>query len=589
MFRRSGGHRKGRVRGAITVQLALSLTVAVGFTTLAVDMGTLYVAKAELQRAADAAAMAAATELATSHIPGVEERAFDQANKYALANAVFKSVSGLKQADFKLGHAVFNEATGHFEFESGGSYFDAVRVTVRRAEGSGGAITLAFAGFFGAGSRELSATASAMLQPRDVALVIDLSNSMCWDSQLRFRDRADGGYANTRDIWCALDGPEPNRPYIPGSELETEYAMDTGPAVGAMTSWGSALVAGYNPATDTGLWYLRKGTSTTNSAISASLTARGYNAAERSALMSGSLDSDANHWRRRAAAILGLAQWNSGKSGGFAGGNGDNKVDSSEVVYIAYPTWRGDWTWTGYIDWVQSNSIYNNTAVEGASEFRYRYGLKTFVDFLLEDQPENYSTNNLWQTPQLPLRAVKDGVQSFVDVISSQTDNLDHVSLEIFATSARHEVNLTDDFQFVADLLYQRQSGHYDRTTNIGGGLQRGIEELTGPRGRANASKVIVLMSDGIPNVNSEGVYVGDGHPEAISFAYDMAELARDSNIKIHCISVGYAVDRSVLQQIANIGNGVEFYAAGNPEEYTEQLEDIFRTLGGKRPVALIE
>ena len=32
-----------------------------------------------------------------------------------------------------------------------------------------------------------------------------------------------------------------------------------------------------------------------------------------------------------------------------------------------------------------------------------------------------------------------------------------------------------------------------------------------------------------------------------------------------------------------------EFYAAGTPEEYTEQLEDIFRTLGGKRPVALIE
>ena len=37
------------------------------------------------------------------------------------------------------------------------------------------------------------------------------------------------------------------------------------------------------------------------------------------------------------------------------------------------------------------------------------------------------------------------------------------------------------------------------------------------------------------------------------------------------------------------IGRGQEFYAVGSPEEYTEQLQDIFRAIGGKRPVALIE
>ena len=50
------------------------------------------------------------------------------------------------------------------------------------------------------------------------------------------------------------------------------------------------------------------------------------------------------------------------------------------------------------------------------------------------------------------------------------------------------------------------------------------------------------------------------------------------------------AVDISALiQEIAAIRHRQELYAAGNPEEYTEQLEAIFRALGGKRSVALIE
>lgn len=574
-------------KGAVTVQLALVLTSAVGFTTLAVDMGMLYVAKAELQRAADAAAMAAANELMTSDIPGFEERAFDAAYQYALKNAVLKSVYGVASGDVVLGTAALNEA-GKYQFVPNGEKKDAVRVTVRREEGAGGPISLAFAGLFGVEARGLSASATAMLIPRDVAVVIDLSNSMGWDSQLRFRDRTDGGYANTRDVWCALDGPEPAKPYVPGSELETEYAADTGPTIGVMSDWGQPLVSGYSASSDTGLWYLKKGTNTTSSVITASLTARGYNSAERSAIMSAAYDGTTAYWQRRAAVMLGLANWNSGKTGGFPGGNGDNKLDSSEVVYIAYPSWRVDWTWTNYIDWVQSNSIYNNTAAEGASEFRYRYGLKTFTDFLLENQPENHSTNNLWQTPELPLRPVKDAVQTFVNVLSAQ-DRLDHVSLEIFATTARHEVDLTDNLQTVADVLYQRQCGHYDRMTNIGGGLQKALAELTSARARPNATKMIILMSDGVPNIDSEGNSTPDGSAAAVNFAYDMAQAAADAGCQIFCISVGYQVDRSVLIEIANIGNGLEFHASGSPEEYQEELEAIFRTLGGKSKVALIE
>lgn len=586
-YRSSRGARQRP--GAVTVQVAFSLTFALGLTTLAVDVGTLYVARTELQRTADAAAMAAAAELNDSDQPNLEQRVFEQANRYAFENAVLGRAAGLSTSDVVLGRTTHDRGSGRYEFVPGGAGYDAVRVTVRREEGSaGGPIGLAFAGIFGHRSRGLSATATAMLVPRDVALVIDLSGSMSWDSMLRYCERTDGGYANTRDIWCALDGPEPSRPYLPGSELETEYARDTGPTIGVMSNWGHPLVPGYNASTDPGLWHLRRGTSTSLPAIDESLRARGYNVAERSALRSGSLDGDSNHWRRRACVILGLASWRSGIRGGFSGGNGDNRLDASEVSFIAYPSWRRDWVWTGYIDWVQSNSLYNSSGFEYAGEFRYRYGLKTFVDFLLVHEPETFSTSNLWATPQQPLRAVKDGVQTFIDTVRAQ-DNLDRISLEIFGTTARHEIDLTDDLQRIANTLYRRQSAHYDGATNIGGGLQKAVEELTSSRARPNATKVIILMSDGVPNVDENGRYVGDGAPGAVGWAYAMAERAASRGIQIFCVSVGFAVDRTVMIQIANIGNGVEFYAAGSPQEYEEELKHIFRTLGGKSSVALIE
>ncbi|MBU0616443.1 MAG: hypothetical protein KKI02_01865, partial [Planctomycetes bacterium] len=62
----------GRIRrGAVVVYVAICLTVIIGFAALAVDIGMLYATHAEMQRAADSAAMAAAWELLS------EERLMD--------------------------------------------------------------------------------------------------------------------------------------------------------------------------------------------------------------------------------------------------------------------------------------------------------------------------------------------------------------------------------------------------------------------------------------------------------------------------------------------------------------------------------
>lgn len=576
-------YRRRLRRATVVVYTAVSMTVVMGMAALAVDIGALYQAQAELQRAADGAALAAAGQLVGEGIDDPNSAAIDAANEVALRNPVLRMAVGLdSESDVEFGHAVYNSETERYDFQPGGDVLDAVRVTVRRTEGSqGGPIELMFARFLGHDTRGLQAQAAAVLVPRDIAVVIDLSNSMNWDSQLRFWDRGDGGYANTRDVWCALDGWEPSRPYLPGSELETEYASDTGPAIGAMDMWGDPLLPGsYSAAGDPGLWYIRKYYDTTDTNLLSDLLLQGYNADEIDALTDASIDGSGNYWRNRVAVMLGLATWQSGMPDAAypGGGDGDDQVDDGEITWLPKPSFRVDWSWTGYINWMQSSNR--------RADFRYRYGLKTFTDFLLESEPQYNETDNLWATPQQPLRAVKDAVQTMVNVITA-LESLDHISLEIFATDSRHQVSLTDDLQAVPNRLYQMQSGHYNRCTCIGCGLGQAIAELQSDGARPNAHKVILLMSDGVANVDENGSY-GESQ-SARDYATNKAEDAADEGFRIYTISVGYSVDRELMQEIASLGHGQEFYAAGNPEEYTEQLETIFRALGGKRPVALIE
>lgn len=720
--RRISRHRR---RAGVVVQVAVMSTLICGVGALAVDMAVLYTVQTEIQVATDAAALAAAAQLVSEG--DVREQAIAAADEYAGRNPAMGLDLAVYEQDVEFGRADYNEATGKYTFLPGGENFDAVRVTLRHVESASPgeppeiSVPLMFANIFGRGSKHLEGRAAAVLIPRDIALVIDLSNSMCWDSQVRYWDRGDGGYSNLRDVWCALDGPEPDRPYIPGSELETQYAADTGPTIGVMSVWGDPLLPGlYDPTTDPGLYYLPRGQDWSNDpAVEQLLIAQGYNEWERWAILTNetqgyltpestdslgfsnrvvwqensssgrdritvyltsdgseatsalshltlslpscawatarsTASSQGNHrvqtvspdpvtgysgikfdetdlgengvvetewfsfevpsycgiedihivtkadtgyavahqdfesvdpsnnmrWRYRVAVALGLAQWDSGMSG--SGGDDDGMIEGEgELAWIPKFNACWNWSWTDYIDWPRTSSTYSGAN----SGFKHRYGLKTFTDFLMEQKPESYRTCDLWATPEQPLRATKDAVQTMADVLDV-LDSLDHLSLETFATTTRHEVDLTENPQEVPDVLYQRQSGHYDRCTNMGGGLQRAIDELQSVRARSSAHKVIMLMSDGAANIDGEGNY---NATTAREYALRMAQAAADQRYRVYTVSVGYNVDRPLMQEIAEVGNGEEFYAVGSPEEYTAQLEEIFRTLGGRRPVALIE
>jgi len=536
--------------------IAVTLPVLLGVAALTIDVGMLYNTRSDLQITADAAALGATNILSANQDEDSVEEARAEALAIVRRHSTFGHGLDIDPSDIVFGKV---ECLGdQFGFTPTEIFPDGVQIRMRAtSESVNGAVPLYFSWIFGKTVADVSASATAGLTGmRDMAVVIDLSGSMKHDSYLRFYDVTP---INARDVWASLNGPEPSRPYVPGEEDETEYAGDTGPTIGAMMAWGNSLtpVGSYAPTTDPGLWYIPNNAPCALAAVTASLTARGYTAGQRNTLMNS---SNSSTWPNRAAVMIGVATWTPSSGS-------DTSVGTSELTWIPYPPYRKTWTWPEYVDWVAGN---NNKLILTHPAFRFRFGLKTYVDFLL-DRKDNFSQTDLTKTPEEPMRSVKDGLQEMVNMARC----FDQMSLSVFGSTGHHEINLTSNLQAVADRLYDMQPNHYDNSTNIGDGLQLAIDELTSPRARSNAHKIIVLMSDGAHTVGSDPLVV--------------AEQAVDLGIRIYSISVGYIADRDLMIELAEMTGGQEFYASGTPAEYTVQLRDIFRTIGGLGYALLIQ
>lgn len=604
-----------RRRGAVAVQVAVSMSAIVGFAALTIDVGVIYNAKTDLQRTADAAALAASSKLASFDEGDPMELARAEANRIVEANKVLGEQVQVAASDIEFGRAVYNEVTEAYDFQLTNEYPDAVRVVMRKSSGStNGALTLYFARIFGKQSADVEAEAIAMMVPRDIAIVADLSSSHTDDSELGNFKKTD---INLFDVWEALpisrgtwgigDGVNPYAvgdpgnpppppgvfPGGPGNGGTDPGVLATGevagPTFGLMYYWGNSISQTYEPSTDPSLRYYKKNADWYNNDLEEWYEDAGYSDNEIDALMSNDYDGN-GAWEERVAVALGLARWDSGMNNGLwedipsgqhKNGNGNGFVASGELTWLVdYPFEQGSW-----IDYISFTSKTSSLAYKADSDFRYRFGLKTFTNYLLETRESHAETSDLANTPTQPMQAVKDAVTHMTDLIGT-LDTDDRLSLEIYGQSARHEIDLTDDYESVKNRLNEMQAGHYDAWTNMGGGITRGIEELTSVRARKTARKVMILLTDGKANVAANGK-TGD-YTNGPIYARQMAEAAAAQGIRIFAVSVGSDSDTALMEQIAEIGRGEHFHAEGTIDAYSDQLEAIFKKLGGTRPVELI-
>lgn len=596
-LQRAQSRRRKAVVAVFTAVMGLLL---LAFAALAVDVGAMYSTRADLQRAADAGSMAAASVL-SGLVQGEAALAARTAARDAVEqNLVLGRAVTVDDSDITIGRANFNADTGQFNFTPTDLLADAVRVRVRQTEGSpNGPAPLYFAKAFGRTSANIEAEAIAFLGPRDIAITVDTSGSTNDDSELRHYLLTP---INLRDVWGGLpnnnpvaigedDLLAPPDPMSGAGELE-------GPAWGFMRDlgWGTELDPDdYDPTTDGGLIKLQYDRDWNDVTLSAYLALQGYSPAEIVAINSRQYDANGTY-DERVAVALGFAFWNSGMAGGLwesrgvpAGqtGNGNTYIAASELEWseTLFDNSVSDSRniWRDYINNYVSRS---NTAMAGAnSAFRYRYGVKTFVNYLLERRTTYAQTPELADTDAQPVKAVKDAVSFMVGLIDGMQTS-DQMSLVVYATTAHLEVPLTDEFHLVSERINQMQAGYYDTLTNMGGGLQAAIAAITGEGARAMSQKVIVMMSDGVANVDADGHW---GESGGAAHALALAEQAADMGIQIHTISFGAAADQAIMAQIAAMGHGKHFHAEGTIEEYSAGLADIFQTIGMSRTVELIQ
>jgi len=595
-----------RERAVVAVQVGVMLTVLIGVAALSIDVGVMYNAKGDLQRTADAAALAAAESLGNWGGGNPIDDARAAALEFTQRNKVFgQEVTMDPGNDVTFGRATFNGASGDYDFTPDEVMPDAVRVRVRKTvDSANGALTLYFARIFGIEHTDIEAEAIAVMVPRDIAIVADLSGSHNDDSEFRHYQLTD---INIYDVWDKLPGgvDDVGGMWNP-AELPPEWwegdgsaPQAAGPAWGFMQELGfgtTDIDGGYDPASDPGLLKLAYNQNWSNAQLENYLTAQGYAASEVDALMSGGYDSS-GAYAYRVAAALGLAVWNSGQPGGLweqlgidpaDAGNGNawvgaNELNWTEAIFSKSVN-NSKNIWMDYINnYMNKNST---TLYQANGAFKYQFGVKTFVNYLLEKQYQHSDTPELAAVPAQPMQAVKDAVHFMVELIDD-LDTDDQLSLEIYGTTARHEVDLTHDHAQVSQRLDDMQAGHYDPWTNTGGGLERAIEELSGSRARELSRKVVILLTDGIANVTESG-QVGNESGGA-QYALSQAGAAAGLGMRIFAVSVGAGANQSLMQEIAQVAEGEHFHAQGSIEQYSAQLVDIFGRLASKRSVELIK
>src|SRR5262245_21799809 len=246
-------------RGTAMVQTAVfGALVGVGTMALTVDTGMMFNARGELQAAADAAALAGCRAL--SDVENGLTNAPSRAVEIASKNKVRDLPAYMDASDVVFGKAVPNG--NKFDFTPNQQPFNALQARVRRdgADPNRPKVPLMFGRALFNGGASTTAEATAMLVPRDIAVVVDLSGSMNNDSEARhYRNYTtdtgsthSGVTVNLGDVWIGVPCQKGNNgvgngidPQPPGNPTNYNDQPGTGP--GSPNSQGGNPNPGADP------------------------------------------------------------------------------------------------------------------------------------------------------------------------------------------------------------------------------------------------------------------------------------------------------------------------------------------------------
>ena len=570
-------------RGAALVLGAVMMVMLFAFVAFAIDIGFISLTRAQLQNNADAAALAAAQELS-----GVDDPATVRTNaRKAAYDVVVANVGGnANNANFDpaqdvvFGKLSWNSGTQSYSYQWGDQYtpYNVVKVFARRqlrppAPGSQAVLDqrlpLFFAPVIGESKASLETNAIANFQPRDIMVVLDFSHSMCYDSQFYRLDLLGRASIETslQQIWEDLGSPKYGKMAFTPDYVKYSGVAASGTIPHIDLTWkGTSVdVTSTSNITKVRLQFSNGNTQTINGSAK-----------------TGNFKGSSSNAGKEITAAWVLSNGNANVS---SGGYGE-KFDFSNTGIIAalglsnvtYPYPAG--SWTEFVDYVTGGSADITNA-----GYQFQFGMMLWVNYLQDYRGAANETPDLWKTREQPTAILKQGVNLFVDYLTSMEAD-DQVGLSVYSlgnsTGAKLELGLSKNLTQVKTVTQQRQAGHYDPYTNIGAGMKLARLELES-NSRPRAHRLMVVMTDGMVNRPTNA-------STGTALVLSEASKAAASKIRILTISMGIMADADLMQQVADATGGQHYHVPGGADfaVYQQQLLNAFREIAASRPLKLI-
>jgi Flp pilus assembly protein TadG len=194
----------------------------------------------------------------------------------------------------------------------------------------------------------------------------------------------------------------------------------------------------------------------------------------------------------------------------------------------------------------------------------------------------HYLTSNCPAPPPAhePMTSVKNAANGFADRFEPGYTRIGLVS---FATNSTVDLTASADFGPGSALETAVDNIYPSGSTNIGDAIEDArIDVMNGVNTRADALKILVLLSDGVPNRCAGGASCDSS--DAADYARDRAQAAADQGIIIYTIGLGDEVDDALMQDLADIGNG-----AYVPSPTAADLDATFDTIASYIKVRILE
>ncbi len=224
----------------------------------------------------------------------------------------------------------------------------------------------------------------------------------------------------------------------------------------------------------------------------------------------------------------------------------DGKLCSVDVDAVLIMDVSGSMGDTSRCDWWQftSNEWIQNTTYNQSQTW-----------CILKNQSAPHESVWLEINPK-KIDSAKTAANSFIDKLQTK-DQSALVSFNSLATLVKGLSNNHSATKTAIDALVTGGS------TNIGGAIEKGINELGSVRANSQANKIMILLTDGLANKPNGNGY--DENPLDVAYALDKAQAAAALGYKIFTIGLGSdgEINETMLQQIAS-STAAKYYHASN-------------------------